>query len=249
MSADDMSFHFFASPVSPDGERPTAVTEAELLEAMRKKEAELAEALWNLAWFYSQVGRQTDALELIERVLQMAVDPERKAACLLTLGQLMEQLQNFPSAMDFYSRAFVMEPACTGTSYLINNNLGFCLNTLGRHQEAEPYCRAAIAIDPDRQNAYKNLGISLEGRQKFRDSAEAYLAAIRANAADGRALGHLESLYRAHPQLAAEIPEFEEKLARCREAVTLVRSLRGRTLTVPTTQSPSPTGKPRESKK
>jgi hypothetical protein len=90
------------------------------------------------------------------------------------------------------------------------------------------------------------VGISLEGQRKCPDAAEAYLAAIRANAADGRALGHLESLYRANPQLAAEIPEFEVKLARCREAVALVRSLRGRTFTLPTEQS-SPTADPHES--
>lgn len=236
----EMSFRFPICPVHPGGDRPIAEVEQELLETVQHKEAELAEALWEVAWFYSNVGRPSDALELMKRASGMAGDPEKKAACLLALGQLMEQLQDFPSAMAFYSQAFSLEPACTGTWYLINNNLGFCLNTLGRHEDAEAYCRAAIGIDPNRHNGYKNLGISLEGRRDFRRAAEAYLAAVQANAADDRALGHLESLYHAHPQVAIEVPEFEAKLARCREAVALVNGLRGRTISLQVKGARSP---------
>lgn len=228
MSA-DMSFRFAFSPEPPWGDRPIVEVEQQLLEEVQRKESELGKALWDLAWLYSKLGRPSDALDLMKRVAGMAGDPEKKAACFLTLGQLMEQLRDFPSAIAFYSQAFSLEPACTATWYLINNNLGFCLNTLGRYEDAESYCRAAIRIDPDRHNAYKNLGICLEGKSDYRRAAEAYLAAVQANAANGRALRHLESLYRAHPEVGTEIPDFEAKLAHCREAVDLVNGLRDRT--------------------
>ena len=38
---------------------------------------------------------------------------EKRAGCCLGLGQLMEQMKDFESAISFYSRAFVLEPEST----------------------------------------------------------------------------------------------------------------------------------------
>ncbi len=46
MSADEMISVFLPARVSPGGERPSVAAEAELLEAVRQKDAELAETLW-----------------------------------------------------------------------------------------------------------------------------------------------------------------------------------------------------------
>ena len=62
--------------------------------------------------------------------------------------------------------------------------------------EAEPRCRAAIRIDPQRYNAHKNLGLSLEGLGRYAEAAQAFVEAVRAEASDPRALKHLEEAER-----------------------------------------------------
>ncbi len=212
-----MSFHwsFRFTPFEPR----QIPDENQLFESIRRKESELCDALWLLGWLYTQTGRQPEALQVAKRILALARGPEMKAWCCLAMGQVMEQMADYPAAITYYSEAFSLEPAHTETWYFINNNLGFCLNTLGRYREGEVYCRNAISIDPGRSNAFKNLGISREGQGDYVQAADAYMAAIRANACDPRALQHLEELYRRFPESMLQIPEFEAKLAKCREAV------------------------------
>jgi tetratricopeptide (TPR) repeat protein len=162
----------------------------------------------------------------LERYLANADDPEKRAGCYLGLGQLMEQMKDFESAISFYSRAFVLEPENTSTWYLIHNNLGFCLNHFGRYSEAEGYCRSAIKIDPSRHNAYKNLGVSLAGQGDYANAADSFISATKANAADGRALRLLEQLFVEHHEVKAEMPDIEERIQACRAAVKAVVEIR-----------------------
>jgi len=66
-------------------------------------------------------------------------------------------------------------------------------------------------------NAYKNLGISLEGQLRFNEAAEAYDRAIRVDPRDCRPLKHLETLLDFQPELKYE---FAEQLRLCRQAVS-----------------------------
>jgi tetratricopeptide (TPR) repeat protein len=193
--SDDSTFNF-TIPKQPKGERISA-EEAErlLLEKLEKCEGECLEELWDLAHFYSMTGRQPLALSYLQRFIASTDDPEKHAGAYLGLGQLMEQMKNYESAISFYSQAFSLEPENTPTWYLINNNLGYCLNVLGRSTEAESYCRHAIAIDPKRPNAYKNLGIALANQGQSAEAARNFINALRANAADPRALKLLEQLF------------------------------------------------------
>ena len=142
----------------------------------------------------------------------------------LILGQLMEQIQDYESALTFYSEAHAREAKDKTAWYLINNNLGYCLNQFERFAEAEPYCRSAIKINPDRFNAYKNLGVALEGQGRFGEAALYYHVAVRANAADPRALRHLERVVSEHPEISGEIPDIFERLRSSQEAVAKIQS-------------------------
>ena len=138
----------------------------------------------------------------------------------------MEGLENYKAAIYFYSQAFSLEPEDTLTWYLINNNLGYCLNQFGRFAEAEGYCRSAIKIDPERHNAYKNMGVSLAGQGQCAEAARNYIKAIRANAADPRALKLLEQLFAEHPEIAGEVPDIDAQIQKCQEAVWAVAEYR-----------------------
>jgi tetratricopeptide (TPR) repeat protein len=223
---DEPSFRF---PISakPQGEEVSAEeAERRLLARLQQKECELDEAIFELAWFYSTCGRQEVSFGYVQRLLSQTTDPEKLARCYLTLGQLMEQIDDYQAAISYYRQAFELEPVSSTTWYFINNNLGYCLNVGGAYKAAEPYLRAAIQIDPDRYNAYKNLGISLQGQGDCVGAARAYVKATQADASDGRALRLLEILIQTHPEIADSILDIDEQLARCRQAVKLATQFR-----------------------
>ena len=67
----------------------------------------------------------------------------------------MEQGGDLPAAAELYTRGLALRAGAEGVRYLLHNNLGYCLNQHARFAEAEPLCRAAIALDPERYNAHK----------------------------------------------------------------------------------------------
>lgn len=225
MAKDDLSFRI-PIPQEPKGKLISA-QEAEkiLLAKLTKCEKELESTIWDLAVLYSRTGQQDIAMQYINRLMANTDDPEKKALYFLKMGQLMEQIHNYEAAITFYSQAFSLEPVNSEAWYFINNNLGYCLNHFGRHKEAEPYCRAAIKIEPRRQNAYKNLGISLEGQGQYTEAAKAYVKAVQANAADPRALTHLEELVAKHNEILSSIPDIQAQIEKCKEAVGLARKI------------------------
>jgi tetratricopeptide (TPR) repeat protein len=212
----DFRFELPRPPAGPLVEVSSQEMERLLLKQMEDAVNEPRQALWQLAQFYKQT-RQTDkALVRLRQLIQMLPDAEDRAKCVLTMGQAMEQKGDFAAAAGCYKEALALEPMNTWTWYFINNNLGFSLNTLRRYAEAEAYCRKAIQTDPNRSNAHRNLGQSLEGQGQYPDAARCYVAATQVNAADSRALHLLQELLDKHPEL---VFEFEDAAASCEKAV------------------------------
>lgn len=225
--SDDWSFKF-SFPDIPDGKKVTpAEAEFLLLGRLEEKKREFEEAIWQLARYYGSTGRQDIAWRYIKHLMGMTDDPEEQASCWLALGQLMERIQDFEGAVDCYKQAYAMEPIASRTWYFINNNLGYSLIQIGRYEDAERYCRAAIEIDHARFNGHKNLGISLEGQGQYAQAAQCFIDSVKANSADPRAKDLLEKLVRAHPEVSDEMPNINELLDKCREAVRIGTGVRG----------------------
>jgi len=176
------------------------------------------DALWELARFYSSSKRHEKALDCLRRVMALLPDAERKAACVLAMGQTMEQVRDYQAAIGYYREALFLEPVRTPTWYFINNNLGFSLNTQGQFQEGEIYCRKAIEIDPARPNGHKNLGIALAGQGRFPEAAHCFFTATRVNASDRRSFDLLTKLVAEHPELEFDLAG---ELECCRQAVNV----------------------------
>jgi tetratricopeptide (TPR) repeat protein len=208
-------------------ELPPKEVEDRLRQQLKEREEALERTAWRLAVFYSRNGRQGAAISLIQRLLRYLDDQEKCAGAYLSLGQLMEQLEDYASAIQYYSQALSLDPANKVISYLVNNNLGYCLNLEEQPEEAEKYCRVAISINPSRHNAYKNLGRSFEQQGKLLEAAEQYIKATKLNAADSRALGHLENLVAQHPDLLGEFPDILRQLDKCRQATDFAKRMRG----------------------
>jgi len=203
----------------PDGPVFDKDLEARLLSKFQEHRLAYERAAMDLAFFYSRSGEQKRAIEILVKTGSVTQDPERKAYLLLSAGQLSEQMRDFHGALGFYYQALSLEPTDKRTWYLVHNNIGFCLNQLRRHKEAERYCRDAIGIDGNRQHAHKNLGIALEGQGLVAAAAEAYITAVLANPGDNRALAYLERLVESADELIGEMPDIQERLRKCRAVV------------------------------
>jgi len=193
-------------------------------EALTKEKIEASngtdlKALYNLSTFYSQCGRLEDAEECILKLLALKENPSDTAMHLLQLGQIAERRNDYELAIHHYRRGLEVGPTLKFAEYFLRNNLGYSLLRMRRYKEAKPLLEAAIQIDPDRANAYKNLGFSFWGLGDLTEAAKCFIEATCADAVDRRALKHLEKLYSLHPKLSESIPDFESLLTACRQAV------------------------------
>lgn len=160
--------------------------------------------MWRLAQILKSLGMRELAEQKFRRLLDLVTNLEGKAQIVLALGQMAEQANDYLLAVSFYREALSMKPATSWTWYFIQNNLGYSLNQLGRHDEAEIYCRRAIATHPEFPNAHKNLGLALKGLQRLRDAAISFLTATHVQPLDHRATQHLRELLESHPELQSE---------------------------------------------
>jgi len=199
----------------PDGQPIAAeLVEADLCARVTRWEAALEDAVWQLARFYSMVGRPGDSTACVTRLLVGTPDPGKHAAGYLALGQLLEQQRRYAEAAVAYATGLEGRPARGQVGYFLHNNRGYCLNHLGQHIEAEIHCRTAIEIDPRRHNAHKNLGLALAGQGRVGEAARALLEADGRCPADGRARWHLAELLAAHAEVLQDNPALASK---CRE--------------------------------
>jgi tetratricopeptide (TPR) repeat protein len=154
------------------------------------------------------------ALSYLEKEFSITDDPQGRARIHLAAGLIFERAGDYRSATECYKEAFALPREKDRTWYFLHNNLGYCLNQLGRHDEAERLCRDAIEIDPDSYNAYKNLGVALQGQGKFPEAAVLFLRAALIYPPDPRSLGHLEDLLLNHrEEVEGEIPDIADHLA------------------------------------
>ena len=188
------------------------------------------DVLWQLARLYNATKRHDQAVQCLRRILANESDLEVKASCVLALGQMMEQCNDFPAAIKFYREALALEPMGNDSWYFIHNNLGYCYNRVGEFEEGEKCCRSAIQINPFRPNGHKNLGIALAAQGKYREAAVSYITATFNHAGDARSFMLLQQLIKGHPELAFD---FQTQLDRCAKsvgfaAVALARARSGR---------------------
>lgn len=195
--------------------------EARLLALLKRREVAFEEMLLKVSQFYSDTERPGRALSYMKRLKVCAPEPETKAFCYLSMGQLMQQTRDFKSALVAYSKGFMLEPSRVSTWYFLHNNLASCLNHFERYTEAEWYCREAIKIRSSRHHAYKTLGISLEGQGRYPEAADAYIRAIRSEASDPISLRLLEVLVKDHPEIVMDRRDIHEQVKKCRIAVRI----------------------------
>lgn len=174
---------------------------------------------WERAEVLAGMGLRASALQTLQDEVANTSDSGVRARCFFVAGRLREQFGQFEPASRCY-QAVPPELLDDTDRYFVHNNLGYCLNRLGRHAEAAAECRLAIATDAERFNAHKNLGIALERSGELAEAAAAYRTAALKTRSDERPLRHLRVLLANHPEIARDQPEL------ARDAKALRRSPR-----------------------
>jgi tetratricopeptide (TPR) repeat protein len=165
-------------------------------------------------------GLEAEACLVAREFARETENLECRAAWWFGLGLEMEQLGKFAHAADFYERGVQLDVMNEYLSYFLFNNLGYSLNQLGQHARAEKLCRRAIEVNPIQHNAWKNLGLALEGQQLYPEAAWAYLNAAQVCAEDPRALLHLEAMIEKQGEgVTAADPRIVPRLERVKQAI------------------------------
>jgi tetratricopeptide (TPR) repeat protein len=156
--------------------------------------------------YYRGIERADAAKELLRRFLGGTNNAKYHVQCQLALGQIATDEQKMDAAIAHFSAAIELQPASEKIEYILQNNLGYCLNMVGRYDEGERHCRTALDLNWTRPSAYRNLGISFHGQGKLTSAAWALQEAIKMDGSDERARMLLKKLLSDHPSLFLQCP-------------------------------------------
>lgn len=179
-------------------------------------EVELEKATYELARFYQKYEKFDKAIETFQKLSKPSCKKNRLPFYLFSLGQLHEKINDFSTAIVYYKKSLdLISESDQHIRYYIFNNIGYCYIILNDFIKGEDYCRQAIDINPKKCNAYKNLGISLEGQGRYSDAVKMYLEATCTNVTDRRAMDLLMDLIFKHPEVKGEIKDLDHKIEDC----------------------------------
>jgi Flp pilus assembly protein TadD len=136
-----------------------------------------------------------------EELLARPCSSDDAARAHLTLGCVHEHEADWEAATASYRKVLACDPQDPIVKYFGNNNLGYSLIQLGRFDEAEDSCLAAIDVDAHRYNAHKNLGLARAGQGRWLDAALSLAEAARLCPEEPRAWLHLQRLLAERPAL------------------------------------------------
>jgi tetratricopeptide (TPR) repeat protein len=162
---------------------------------------ELSDSLYELACYYNKNRRSDLATKVMMTLMDHSEGPEEQAFCYMTLGQIAEQNGQSALAVQHYTQGLRLQPKAILVAYYLHNNMACCLNAERRYRDGEWYSRAAIEIDSGRANAFKNLGISLQGQGDIIGAAWAYAEASRADPSDAKTLRLLRRTVAEEPKV------------------------------------------------
>jgi tetratricopeptide (TPR) repeat protein len=194
---------------------PTQDTEGLLLERLKNSKTDEDYFRWMLfvVGFYRGINKIESATHLLEGYIELNKNPEQSAHCHLALGQIATDEKRLDQALKHFIAALELAPKKRKVGYVLHNNIGFCLNSLGRFAEGEKYCRTAIEMDWARASGYRNLGVSLQGQGDLIGATWALAEAVKVDATDNRARLILDKLLASNPKIAIQCPWATESLA------------------------------------
>lgn len=125
-------------------------------------------------------------------------------------GSDMEQyFASLRDAVEVYIRAITIKPE----DFDANVNLSACYFQLGKYNQAEQYCNAAIKIKADSPQAWSNLGIIYDAQNRLYDAVRAYKESLELDTNQPALLLNLGSTYMRQNRPKDAIGAFEQAAA------------------------------------
>jgi tetratricopeptide (TPR) repeat protein len=187
---------------------PAQHTEKMLLERLQKSSTPDEYFRWLLfiVGYYRGIDQLNAAKALLQRFVGTSENNEHRVHGFLALGQIATDEKELESAVKQFTAALELAPVAAKVKYVLHNNLGYCLNALGRYPDGERHCRKALEIDWVRASAYRNLGVSFQGQSNPLGAAWALAEAAKADPADDRARVIMTKLLVDNPALITRCP-------------------------------------------
>jgi len=177
------------------------------LEILRLDSAN-ADALHLLGLIRHQQGRNGEAVELIERAINVNGGV---AAVQSNLGEAYRALGDRENAIRCYEAALRLDPRFAGA----HNNLGIVFSDLGHTEKAIHHYRECIRLSPDYAGAHKNLA-SLQAEQgELSRAITGYRKALELRPTDAEAYSNLGTAL-------TERGDLQDALAAYRQALRLI---------------------------
>lgn len=107
----------------------------------------------------NHIDAESTARSLIERF-------PRNGPAWKVLGAIHRQRGSYEEALSAMEMAVTSVPG----DYICLRNIAVLLSDLGRHAEAEDYCRKALAMNPDYADAHNTLSIALRSQNKLSEA-------------------------------------------------------------------------------
>jgi len=110
-----------------------------LLAKLKSEERDSEVTIFHLVHLYERAGEPLKAIPYLQQLLAGTQDANKVCRYNFNLGQLMEQTEDYESAVSYYYYALAVETNDKRTWYFIHNNLGFSLTALGRFKEGSKH--------------------------------------------------------------------------------------------------------------
>jgi len=188
--------------------------EAERLSVLITQQYPEHQFAWKvLGAVFRQTGRKSDAVNAIQKVVQLSPQDAQTHS---SLGNMLRELGRFEEARLSCKQAIAVNPDFAEA----HNNLGVTLQGLGRLEEAQASYRRAIALKSDFAEAHSNLGGTLRelGRLEEAELSCRQTIALEPDSALAhsdlglllRELGRFEEAQSSYRQAIALKPDFAE---------------------------------------
>ncbi len=117
------------------------------------------EARLGLSTIYTQEGKSTDAINLLEETLKLH---PQNSSVLKALGKAYISTNNGEKGEKIYKQLYALQPE----DVITLNGLGICSDLKSQHSQAQTWYRKALEKDPNNISVQSNFGLSLalEGR-------------------------------------------------------------------------------------
>ncbi len=158
------------------------------------------------------VGCVNEFFSVCEEALNDPDTGKARANILCRMGVAYENEKNFDKALVYYLASMEFECEIEPIRYYRLVNAAFCCLMKNAPLKAQEFCKSAIVINPDKWQAWKNLGMSYELLDNPREAVNCYVRAIKLSCGNVAPVVYLRELVKRNSEKIPDLDQIEEEL-------------------------------------